>query len=454
VRHVRSSRSGSAFTVRRYLKRLSGASLGGTTIYQGIILLAGIGSGITLARSLGPEGRGELAIALLWPGILVLFGDFGLGFAFSYYAGKGKERMDDLWSLAIVSGLLSGGAIATIGWPLIPHFVRTLQGTARQELGWALLSVPIVLANGFQAYLLLGRGLVAEYNRIRIISALSYLVFVAGVALTYAASVHNFVLSYLLAQSCGLVLCTALTVNRFRPRFHLSASLFQKVFSYGIKTQVGSIAAQTNLRADQAIMSIILTPSQLGLYVVAVSISGVLSPLMSALAVVILPRTTHASSDVTGALIVARHVKLACLLSLPVLIVSVALMPWVLPAFFGRGYSGAILSARILVIAGLFQGLNAVLGNSLRGLGRPALPAVAEGIGMLVTLALLFLLLPRFGIVGAAIASFFAYLLVAVGEFALVARAGGMKISRLVFSPIDDPLIGRSRQLLRALTSR
>src|ERR1035437_8828361 len=71
--------------------------LGGTVICNLLILFCGILSGVTLARSLGPGGRGELATAFLWPNVLMLFGDLGLGFAFSYFVARERDKVSELW---------------------------------------------------------------------------------------------------------------------------------------------------------------------------------------------------------------------------------------------------------------------------------------------------------------------------------------------------------------------
>jgi O-antigen/teichoic acid export membrane protein len=54
-------------------------------------------------------------------------------------------------------------------------------------------------------------------------------------------------------------------------------------------------------------------------------------------------------------------------------------------------------------------GLNQVLYNGSSALGRPGLPSIAEGISMVVTAIGLYLLLPRYGFIGAAIISSIAY---------------------------------------------
>jgi O-antigen/teichoic acid export membrane protein len=433
--------------------KLPWAGVGSTTIFQVAVLLCGMGSGIVLARSLGPAGRGELAIDLLWPGILALLGDLGLGFSFSYHAGKLRNEIHGLWTLAALTGLLAGTGISVIGWFVIPHFVPAIKGHA-ENFGLALLSVPMVLMSGYQAFLLLGTGFVADFNFVRLIVPGVNLILALSFAAIGWTSVRWFLTAYLLAQASGLILSGILIGRRYRPRFTFPRDLLRSVFFYGLKTHAGSIAAQANIRADQAYMSVVMTTSQLGLYVVAVSVGGILSPFLNAMAIVIMPRASHAVNDAQGAQLVARHVKLACLISAPVLLGSVVLMPWLLPAFFGVAYRPAVHSAQVLSFAALFQGVNAVLGNSLRSLGRPGPPAIAEAFGMVATIALLFLLLPVLGIMGAAIASLAAYALVGLLQFILLAKMAKVNILQLALTPIDFPIANRSRKALQQWVTR
>jgi O-antigen/teichoic acid export membrane protein len=185
------------------------------------------------------------------------------------------------------------------------------------------------------------------------------------------------------------------------------------------------------------VMSLFLVSQQLGLYVVAVAVGGILGPLLNAVTIIVLPRTSHASSDAAGALLAARYVKGAVLVSLPALLLLIVLMPWALPAVFGIRYAPAVLSAQFLLVAALFQGVNGILGNSLRGLGRPGWPAISEAIGMVLTILILYALLPSLGILGAAIASLIAYACVAILQFAFVAKVGGLTPGELAKSPTD-----------------
>jgi O-antigen/teichoic acid export membrane protein len=88
---------------------------------------------------------------------------------------------------------------------------------------------------------------------------------------------------------------------------------------------------------------------------------------------------------------------------------------------FGPQYAPALTMARILLVASLFQGVNQISGAALRSLNKPGRTSLAESVGVLVTVVLLVVLLPRLGALGAAIASLVAYMVVcAVQMFSLV----------------------------------
>jgi O-antigen/teichoic acid export membrane protein len=450
--------SGILTRVFSYLKRrlsdVSAASVSGTTALNLITILCGVGSGVTLARSLGPANRGELAAALLWPGLFVLFADMGLGFAFAYGAAKWKDRLNDLWSLSLVLGLLLGAVAMLAGWLILPRLSGHLSVEGHLAMKVALGAIPFILMSGYEAYVLLGLQHVADYNAARVTAPAANLITVVLVAVSGRAGVLNYSLAYLATQVVAFLFCTLLFYLRMRPRFSMRFDLVTSLFSYGIRTQLGSLAGQANLRLDQSIMSLWVKPESLGFYVVAVSISAIAAPLLNALAVFALPGTAHADSGNHAGLVTARHLKQALLFSLPVTLLWIAIMPWILPGFFGRDYVPAVLSAQILTVASLIQGLNAILGNSLRGLGRPGLTAVAEGGGMVVTAVLLFLLLPLLGIAGAAITSVGAYAAVAVMQFFFAARSAGLTSAELARATVAHDVFDFSRILRRAGASR
>jgi O-antigen/teichoic acid export membrane protein len=91
--------------------------------------------------------------------------------------------------------------------------------------------------------------------------------------------------------------------------------------------------------------------------------------------------------------------------------------PWVIPLAYGGEFRGAVVPAQIIVAGLLLDGVAGVVTGFLYGVGRPGLNSWAMGAGLVLTVALDLLLIPPFGVTGAAVASAVAYL---AGSLALL----------------------------------
>jgi O-antigen/teichoic acid export membrane protein len=95
----------------------------------------------------------------------------------------------------------------------------------------------------------------------------------------------------------------------------------------------------------------------------------------------------------------------------------VAALPFVLLArpivelLYGSRFDAAVGPARLLVLGMLLGGAAGVASGYLYGRGRPGLNSWALGLGLVLTVVLDLLLIPRYGAMGAAFASTATYLL-------------------------------------------
>ena len=101
----------------------------------------GVLGGVILARTLTPADRGALATALIWPSIVAMLGELGLGSAFAYFAGIGTDT-SVIWTMSIcvsaaIGGLLMVGGIATV------FFLKPAGLVAALSLGF--VSIPLTL---------------------------------------------------------------------------------------------------------------------------------------------------------------------------------------------------------------------------------------------------------------------------------------------------------------------
>ena len=68
---------------------------------------------------------------------------------------------------------------------------------------------------------------------------------------------------------------------------------------------------------------------------------------------------------------------------------------------YGREYRGANVVLRILVLEVVLSGATLVLSQAFMALGRPGIITALQVTGLALTVPLMFLLIPRFGIAGA-----------------------------------------------------
>lgn len=400
---------------------LSSASRVGPTIAANAAISAlGLGTGIILARVLGPANRGDAAAAIQWGTVAVTLGDFGIGFAMAYFVGTAPQRREELWGFGIFLAMTWGVLLACLGAALVPAYV---QPGARNGLRLAFMAIPPGLLAGYQGYLLLGANRIGAYNFSRLSGTFVY----ASVVLFGVAkfrTVEMVALGFLASSVTSAAISALLLGRQGRPKLSLEREFLEDVVVFGAKTQIASIAANATLRLDQLLLSIVAVSAELGQYAVAVAVAGAISPLYSSLAAIVIPAVLREAKSGRGAEEALKYTRWALAASIPVVIVGIVVMGLVVRLAFGDDFSSAVLPARILLIAGVFQGVNAILGNALRGLGKPAAAAIAEGWGVIATVGLLAMLLRPFGIVGASAASLAAYAIVSAVLLFYMIRAG------------------------------
>lgn len=391
-----------------------GVELTQTAVATVVIMAAGIVTGLLAARILGPDGRGQLTASTIWPSTILYAGTFGLTEATAYFAGSKRSISDDIFVTAQIIALALGVALCAIGWMLLPVVLAQhsplLQHQARFYL--VLFAVPCLGSLSASAWLQ-GQGRMTAFNVSRVSVHVATAVAIAIAALIGRASVRGFMTAMLLGNMIGwLAACSAWFTHQANSgRF--TWALVRPILSYGGRVQFGSWFAAANVRLDQLMLSAVAVPASLGIYVVAVSYSALVTTIPAAAAMVMLPRMIRDGADGVGGRTLAtwyRRILWVTVLAAALLWLGAG---FVLPLLFGEEFIGSVSLVSILVPASCVVGMNQVLATGFRGHGHPSIASRGEVIGLAATVPLLFFLLPRFGPPGAAITSLCAYTLTA-----------------------------------------
>jgi len=361
-------------------------------------------AGVVLARSLGPSDRGDYAAVMAWFGVVLIIGELGQTAATTYYVARHPENAKDYTATARVMMTITGGFTAGVGFLVAPLLA---QGDADLLNAYRVVFVvclPVFVGSSY-SFALQGVS-ITKWNVMRISQPIAYLGLVVAAQVTgnlnlvVATGALALTVMAQSALSYGLARHSGLTGGRAR-RQHV-----RPLARYGF-SQVLSTAPQSfNGRLDQLVLSQTARSSDLGHYAVAVTLSGLAVPVVSALGYVLFPRLAGMRRGGSAERRLVRSAVLTSFIVALVVVTALTATAFVtVPLLFGSEYQPSVLLVWLLAPAGVLLASTSVLSDLLRGRGQPGIVARAQGVGLIFTVILLAALIPMWGAKGAAVAS-------------------------------------------------
>ncbi|MGH3326860.1 MAG: oligosaccharide flippase family protein [Streptomycetales bacterium] len=360
-------------------------------------------AGVIVARSAGPHVRGEYAAVMAWFGAVLVVGQLGQTAATTFFVAREPQRAPDYLATSRNMMVTSGGITLFLGClaaPLLAHGDATLTWAFRLMFTTSLVSFV-----GASYTFSLQATCVPWWNLARVSQPI---LFVAAL-LTLHLTDRLGLITALGALSMTIVVQTVLAYRicgmRRLTRGRAERALVRPMTRYGL-SQLASAAPSLGGRLDQLILSLAVAPAALGRYAVAVSMTVIAVPILSAMGNVAFPLIASQAVSRERAARLTRGAILASVgLGVTLMIPLALLAPWVVPRVFGPGFQEAVPLIWFLAPGGVLFAGSRVCGDLLRGYGRPRAVAWAEGAGAAVTVLLMAILLPVIGVTGAAIAS-------------------------------------------------
>lgn len=374
-----------------------------------LVLLFGFSVVAIVARILGPSGKGIYSLFIYMPMLIATFGNVGIGVSNVYFIGGSKYSLDRIILNSILFAIIVSTILILLVLPFRSLLMKTaLNGLSISHVYMGLCMVPILLINSYLSMIILGQKRINTYNLTNLFRSICVLVFIAISLFVVKTGVLGVMLSWMLAQTalCGLVI--VLLRKHFSTKMRLDARIMKKSVSFGLKAHFGTLVQFFNYRLDFFLVNIFLGVGSVGLYSVAVSMSEILWYLPSALALVLFPKV--ASEDVSESRrftpVVCRNGFFFSILGGVALLFSGRL---IVSTIFGKSFLPALTPLLILLPGTIALGIPKILSSDLTGRGRPLLPSYGSAIGLVITVVLDIVLIPVWGIRGAALASTIAY---------------------------------------------
>ncbi len=385
------------------------------TLGTRLIMLAGlVGSSVVVARWLGPEGLGTLAVLNVTVALALQIGSAGLPSANTYFIARDRQSLGPVWANSVVFALVAGSVLA-VGVVLLAEFKPTVfSGVAGNLLAIATLSIPFQLLTLLGLNVLLAMGRIGQLNLLDSLSPTLALVNAVVVLVILRAkqtmlvsfnTVAAIVLSLGMLWVTGRVLARQKERRTCRPDFRL----LKKTLGYGVKFYISIMAGVVIFRADLLIVNHFRGVGEAGVYAIASQVSFLLMMLPGVIATLLFPRVASAQ-DPRGefAIQVNRHASFVML----IMCVAAAISSFALPLIYGAPFADATIQLLILLPGVYLVGIEAVLVQHFTGTGLPAAIPVFWLITLAVNLVLNLALVPVLGARGAAVTSTLSYALI------------------------------------------
>ncbi|MBM3327926.1 MAG: hypothetical protein FJY67_00445 [Calditrichaeota bacterium] len=359
---------------------------------------------IVIARALGPDGKGLLSLTMLVAMSLANIGHLSYGSACSYFIGRQPVNRSSVAGNSLFFTVLWGflwTALAMLFMPTVRD--RFIPLVSDRLLMMATVTVLPLLLLEYGNSMLIGFDRIFKMNLIMVSREMIFVSTMALVWIAGGASVETAIALWGLAiLTAGILLLT----NSIREvgGLRLDIPSLLAMLRFGISFHLSNVLSFLRSRFDLFIIAFFMSRSEVGYYSLAAAILVGLRYLPAAIGQVLLPYVAQRSDD-AGNQMTPLLVRIGFALTL---LAGCALVIFGYPLIyllFGPAFIPAYKPLAVLVPGAVVLTLATMLAGDLIGRGKPHYSVIVSVITFVLNVAAGLILIPRLGIMGAALAS-------------------------------------------------
>lgn len=411
----------------------------GITLAMQMLQLAAVGgSAVVLTRAAGAEGLGRYTLLSLIAYLAALAAGAGISWSAIHHVGSGKHAVVDVVStvmgVALLSTLVAEVVVASVFLIAAHSYFREVTTV---QLGLTLLAICGLPLNTAAASLLLGTNRPALYaglNAIQFGTAFAIQLVLAAVG---ALSATSAIAGWCVGIALSLVIGLAQLNRHAALRIGIKRSVLMDLAGFGFKGYLANIATFMNYRIDSLLLNGYLGVAAVGYYSVAVALAEATWYVANATSLVMFPLVSSVSRAEADRLTpkVCRNTLLATAVTAAVL--ALVARP-LISILFTPAMSPALNALRLLLPGVVALSAGKVMASYLSGIGKPGYATWISGANVLLTVALDVLLIPPFGIAGAAVASSVVYTTLTIVSLVVFTRESGRTLLETVIPQRED----------------
>jgi len=401
-------------TIRASIERVGAARSPASAVAHSLlsrisILCINVATGILVARTLGPSGRGIAAAISLWPFVMSGLLTLGVPAALRYHLPRNRAGSRELLSCAIVMSGVLGLIAAAAGYAIVPYVLGRYSAAVIAFGQLMMICAPSML------WIDILQGYYESTGDFKRASATIYLPpLLTLAALAILVAIHALTpFAVPLAYELPFVLMSAGTIISMRRFLGIPHNLRERAASlihYGLRAYGLDILSTLAGRIDQALVVGLLSPESFGYYVVAISGSRIPGVIGTALNTVLFPKASGlCAADAIS--LVNRSARLSFACTAVAAAAFILALPVLVPFAYGTDFSQVTGLAALLTISVVFGTAASTFGQAFMATGKPEIATLVQALGVAVTIPLMIVLIPHAGIDGAAYAVDISYAL-------------------------------------------
>ena len=375
------------------------------------LLVAGLGQSAVIANWLGPTGKGKLVLLLWAPNLILVF----LG-AFRQVAtwALGKEVEERQAVLGNVLGMWCVGSLGGMALCAAIYCFQVPEGLGWLAISAGLLYIPTQVLVLFMLGLAMGMRWMSRVDKAQFLLQMATVTFVAAALVWLKLGVGGAAAAMVLATILPLVYCLwwARELGPLVPRFEPGTQ--KRLFSKGLIFSLALLAYSLNYRIDEILISLMLDEERLGIYAQGVSVIELVLKAPNVLVMVVFSHSATADKPEQFRQRIQRIIRFVIPAMAVVSLGLCVVAPWAVPLVFGEAFRPSVpviwALAPGVVAVGAFQ----LAVSEFHGRGRPDVGLRYGLMALAINIVLNLLLIPRYEVVGVAIASTISYAFLAV----------------------------------------
>lgn len=408
-----------------------------------------LGTTLLLAHLLEPKGVGEYTILTTFPNFLVSLLSFGIFPATTYLISGSHFPVNYIvrYSLLITLGISFPTTL--LGWLLVKLYGEQLfPGFAEKIILLSVFTCPIYLLFFQITAIFVGLQNFYKYNLLSLLPIIfnlfCILIFISILQVNTITAVFCRAFSYAISCVIGIwmlrtyIFGDSQDIDLFNSR---NSNFIKALFQYGCKLHANDIINILNYRLDIFLINFFLTPNAVGIYTIAVSFGERIWLISSSFTKVLFPLISslkdqeYQKNKLTSAL-----ARLILLINILIVVILAPFLSKIITILVGIIFLDATQPLLFLLPGIVLWSYATVLACDLSGRGKPEINLYISGVGLFVNIIFNIILIPKLGIIGAAIATSISYS--SVGFFTLVmySKLTRVNIGQLLFFSKDDVL--------------